>query len=131
MARKQQYTCSEIALSLALFNDRGTILYRFKNARVRPGEFGLQNINDARFQEIIPELRRCTMTMNSIGIRPGDVLQVVPDSNVEKNVYHSIYIVNIHPGEVVYDDDNGTFILPRKILLTWWKRAGKMRVRCS
>lgn len=126
-----KYTCSETALSLALFGNPDEILKRFKVNGVLPSEFGLQNIEDLRFVRIVPELRRCSLVSKPREIRPGFILQVIPDSNIESGDRHSIFVESVDIDELTYIDDTGTFTIPMETLMTWWDRTGRVYVRCS
>ena len=128
---RPKHSCSGTVLSIALFGDRDEILKRFKVNGISPSEFGLQNIEDLRFVRIVPEFRRCTLASNPREIRPGFVLQVIPDDNLETGDRHSIFVQSVDVDELTYIDDIGTSTIPMETLMTWWDRTGRVYVRCS
>lgn len=126
-----KYICSEVALSRVLFGNRDEILRRFRINGIKPHEFGLQNIEDLRFIRVVPELTRCILSTNPRTVREHDILQVIPDTNVETNERHSILVERIDDATVTYSDDTGTYTISRDVLTRWWDRAGRVFVRCT
>jgi len=124
----KKYSCSEEALSLALFERYGIIVQRLLDNGINVDKFGFENFRD--FISIIPELKRCTIKRKKT-IEIGDILRIVPDSNILKNERHTVYVVKIEKYHYLVADDNGYYYVKKNDLEREWHRTENLVIECG